>query len=224
MEVQLPTATEQDIQPGTTTTWFSSAKVRAGVQEPVTVVGTPKSSVLAHGGSTSGRCSSKLAGCTCPATTRAHRPHQPVRLHPKDMTVRKPLDYSCSRLRAVELLLKSPSGQPWINNALEGVRLPESLCPLLRGRIRLLLMRGAQTTICSLIPLTAGFCKRLIVSLPKFGSVLLKTRPHRSRQGGPGQGDWTGWFNSHSTVHMGPYFPCENFFGCAKGPWTNACK
>ena len=55
-----------------------------------------------------------------------------------------PLDFSCPRLQAVERLLDSPRGLGWINNTLEGLRLPDSLRPLVRGRIRLLLMRGAR--------------------------------------------------------------------------------
>ena len=44
----------------------------------------------------------------------------------------------------MELLLDSPRGLSWIDNAARGLRLPDALRPLLRGRIRLLLMRGAR--------------------------------------------------------------------------------
>ena len=54
------------------------------------------------------------------------------------------LDFSCPRLQAVELLLDSPRGLSWIDNAAGGLKLPSALRPPLRGRIRLLLMRGAR--------------------------------------------------------------------------------
>ena len=43
-----------------------------------------------------------------------------------------PLDFSCPRLQAVELLHDSPRGQVWINNEVEGLRLTPSLRPLLQ--------------------------------------------------------------------------------------------
>ena len=61
-----------------------------------------------------------------------------------DEPPREPLDFSCPRLRAVELLLDSPRGLRWIDNTAKGLRLPPSLRPLLRGRIRLLRLRGAR--------------------------------------------------------------------------------
>ena len=50
-----------------------------------------------------------------------------------------PLDFSCPRLQAVERLLDSPRGLGWINNTSEGLRLPDSLRPMVRGW-----MRGAR--------------------------------------------------------------------------------
>ena len=73
-----------------------------------------------------------------------------------------PLDFSCPRLQAVELLLDSPRGLSWIDNAARALRLPSALRPLLRGCIRLLLMRGARVAFD---PTVNCFDNRVLVAL-----------------------------------------------------------
>ena len=78
-----------------------------------------------------------------------------------------PLDFSCPRLQAVEPLLDSPRGLSWIDNAARGLRLPSALRPLLRGRIRLLLMvRSNMPLSCCIVLFVKPVCSMIGLMAP----------------------------------------------------------